>query len=150
MLSAQPSIEDRLAELEEAMCVPEDDLKNVTVLFEQQNPIFRRELERLETPIYEFDAILVLTEEIPGAEGLSSDSRSMISMLLCRDLQKQDTIQQGHGYLRDFGPSYRRAHQACCLRRSHCVERAYFHGSRPDVRAGRHRASYRRSLLSRG
>merc|ERR1711918_113017 len=31
----------------------------------------------------------VLTESRPGAEGLSSDSRSMITMLLCRDLQKQ-------------------------------------------------------------
>lgn len=89
MLSDQPDIETRQAELEDAMCVPDEDLTNLKVHFEQQNPIFRRELERLETPIHEFDAILVLTESRPGAEGLSSDSRSMITMLLCRDLQKQ-------------------------------------------------------------
>jgi len=89
MLSDQPSEEDRRAELEDAMCVPALDIKNCEVIFEQKNPIFRRELEKLAVPIHEFDAILVLTESRPGCEGLSSDSRSMITMLLIRDMQRQ-------------------------------------------------------------
>jgi len=103
MLSDSPSVDDRIAEMLDGgydvgtTALGNDAQKgpcNVEVLFEQQNPIFRRELERLGeggsgTPIAEFDAILVLTEERPGSDGLSSDSRSMISMLLCRDLQKQ-------------------------------------------------------------
>merc|ERR1711970_1008056 len=57
---------------------------------EARNPIFRRELERVDIPSY--DSILVLTETRPGTEGLCSDSRSMITMLLCRDLQKQAAL----------------------------------------------------------
>jgi len=45
MLSDQPSVEERLAELEDAGCIPETDLINLEVDFLQQNPIFRRELE---------------------------------------------------------------------------------------------------------
>jgi len=86
MLSDGPDIEDRIGELIDANCDPNEDLQNLQVIFEQQNPIFRRELERCN--IHEFDSILVLTEE-RGGDGLSSDSRSMITMLLCRDLQKQ-------------------------------------------------------------
>jgi len=93
MLSTEPSEEDRRMELEDAQCMVDEDLKNVVVDFQQQNPIFRRELERCGIPDY--DAILVLTEEIPGNDGLSCDSRSMITMLLCRDLQKEATRDLG-------------------------------------------------------
>lgn len=99
MLSTEPSEEDRRMELEDAQCMVDEDLKNVEVDFQQQNPIFRRELERCDIPSY--DAILVLTEEIPGNDGLSCDSRSMITLLLCRDLQKEATRDRGavtHGY----------------------------------------------------
>lgn len=87
MLNHSVTEEDAKPELEEGGCnLDAGDCANVTVTFETQNPIFRRELERCNIPDY--DAILVLTEEL-GPDGLSSDSRSMISMLLCRDLQKE-------------------------------------------------------------
>merc|ERR1711981_1468726 len=93
MCSDQPSVEDRVQELRDNQCVPEEDLKNLTVEFQQQNPIFRRELERCDIP--SFDSILVLTETRPGTEGLCSDSRSMITMLLARDLQKEAARDRG-------------------------------------------------------
>merc|ERR1712072_1662876 len=93
MLSDLPSIEDRIAELEENQLVPDQDLKNITVNFLQQNPIFRRDLLRCDIPSY--DSILVLTETRPGTEGLCSDSRSMITMLLTRDIQKEAARNQG-------------------------------------------------------
>ena len=89
MMLSDNSIEDRIAELAENQCVVEEDLKNLRVSFEARNPIFRRELERVDIPSY--DSILV-TETRPGTEGLCSDSRSMITMLLCRDLQKQAAL----------------------------------------------------------
>jgi hypothetical protein len=93
MLSDSPDEETRREILADAECVPEEDLHNLTVDFSSETPIFRRELERVDIPSY--DAILVLTETRPGIEGLSSDSRSMITLLLCRDLQKEA--------VRDFG-----------------------------------------------
>jgi hypothetical protein len=92
MLSDQPSIEDRIQELADADLVVDgetSDLERLTVEFQQQNPIFRRELQRVDIP--SFDSILVLTETRPGTEGLCSDSRSMITMLLTRDLQNEAT-----------------------------------------------------------
>jgi len=86
MLSDGPSVEARIEECAEADFDVTTKCHNLTVLFESQNPIFRRELERCDIP--SFDSILVLTETRAGFEGLSSDSRSMITMLLCRDLQK--------------------------------------------------------------
>jgi hypothetical protein len=62
-------------------------LSNVTVSFLQENPIFKRDLLRCN--IEEFDSILVLTETRPGSEGLTSDSRTMITTLLCRHIQKE-------------------------------------------------------------
>jgi len=91
MLNNGISEEDARAELE-FNHVNVGDLEHLTVTFEQQNPIFRRELERCNIP--EFDSILVLTEEL-GKDGLSSDSRSMITMLLCRDLQKEAVRSNG-------------------------------------------------------
>jgi len=78
--------QDRVDELLHAGCNVESDTQNLSVVLEQENPIFRRELERVDVP--SFDSILILTEEL-GKDGLSSDSRSMICMLLCRDLQKE-------------------------------------------------------------
>lgn len=88
--------EEAKEELAENMCdvsPGSQDICNLTVSFEKQNPIFRRELERCNIP--DFDSILVLTEEQKGIAGLSSDSRSMITMLLCRDLQKEAVVQDG-------------------------------------------------------
>lgn len=87
-------IEDRKAELVENGVdwegVGEPDCKklsNVTVSFLQVAPIFKRDLLRCN--IEEFDAILVLTEDTREAEGLTSDSRTMITTLLCRHIQKE-------------------------------------------------------------
>jgi len=92
------SEEDARAELAENDCdvsnagTPGADIEQLTVNFECQNPIFRRELERV--GVENYDSILVLTEERSGG-GLSSDSRSMITMLLCRDLQKAAVKERG-------------------------------------------------------
>jgi len=99
LLSAGPDVpgglstEDRLAELEDNMCKPDEDLKNLELNILEENPIFRRELLKCEIETY--DSILVLTESRPGAAGLSSDSRSMITMLLCRDIQRQKARDEG-------------------------------------------------------
>jgi len=85
MLSDGPSVEERVAEMLEANYDVDKDPRNLSVLLKSCSPIFRRELEMQEIPT--FDAILVLTEQ--RGDGLSSDSRSMITMLLCRDLQKE-------------------------------------------------------------
>jgi len=91
-------IDGAKAELEDAYCIcdfkPEKggqgDLTNIEVDFQSTNPIFRRDLEKFDIPSY--DSILVLTETVAGREGLSSDSRSMITMLLARDLQKEAVL----------------------------------------------------------
>jgi len=78
---------------EDCICAPHPkhggngSLYNLDVDFQLQNPIFRRELARV--GVEDYDSIMVLTETVPGSEGLSSDSRSMITMLLVRDLQKE-------------------------------------------------------------
>jgi len=92
-MSDAPSVETRLEELEEGGCIPAEDLSRVKVEFVQTNPIFRREL--LKHDISSYDSILVLTESRPGTEGLSSDSRSMITMLLCRDIQSEESKTKG-------------------------------------------------------
>jgi len=83
MLNHSVTREDAISEMEANNCDIEM-LANLKVNFETCQPIFRRELERCNIPDY--DSILVLTEEL-GSDGLSSDSRSMITLLLCRDLQ---------------------------------------------------------------
>merc|ERR1712166_538091 len=62
-------------------------LSNLTVSFLEENPIFQRDLLRCK--IEDFDSILVLTETRAGSEGLTSDSRTMITTLLCRHIQKE-------------------------------------------------------------
>ena len=98
------SIDEEAAreELRENMCICElhpeaggtgdGDLYNLVVDFQVQNPIFRRELARVN--VEDYDSIMVLTETLEGREGLSSDSRSMITMLLCRDLQREAVLQR--------------------------------------------------------
>lgn len=105
MLSAGPSKEDRVGEMMDNGFDVQSSPRNITILLEQQNPIFRRELERCNIP--DFDAILVLTEERAGADGLSSDSRSMITMLLCRDLQKAAWIETGHTTFGNRKPAHK-------------------------------------------
>eukprot|EP00658_Telonema_sp_P-2_P007143 TRINITY_DN12663_c0_g1_i7.p1 TRINITY_DN12663_c0_g1~~TRINITY_DN12663_c0_g1_i7.p1 ORF type:complete len:442 (+),score=126.25 TRINITY_DN12663_c0_g1_i7:65-1390(+) len=64
-----------------------DKLINIRVQFLQENPIFKRDLLRCN--IENFDSVLVLTETRPGSEGLTSDSRTMITTLLVRHIQKE-------------------------------------------------------------
>jgi hypothetical protein len=65
----------------------EYQLNNITVGFLEVAPIFKRDLLRCN--IEEYDAILVLTEDTRDMEGLTSDSRTMITTLLCRHIQKE-------------------------------------------------------------
>jgi len=73
-----------------------DPLTNMTLEFHQCDPIFygklntgRDELDDNPLNLWEFDSILVLTESHRGQEGLTSDSRTMITTLLCRHIQKE-------------------------------------------------------------
>jgi len=71
-------------------------LTNMTLTFCQTDPIFygklnagRHELDENPVNLWEYDSILVLTEGHRGMEGLTSDSRTMITTLLCRHIQKE-------------------------------------------------------------
>merc|ERR1712166_7756 len=71
-------------------------LTNMTLAFCETDPIFygklasgRGELDENPVNLWEYDSILVLTEGHRGQEGLTSDSRTMITTLLCRHIQKE-------------------------------------------------------------
>jgi len=81
-----PSIDDRVAELEDAQCFVEQ-LDNIVVQHQVGNPLLRDDLMKVD--IHTFDAVLILTAEREDADGISSDSRSMVTMLLTRDIQRK-------------------------------------------------------------
>jgi len=63
---------------------------NCSIIFETGNPVLLRDLERLANPaIQDFDAIIVLTESEEGKPILNSDSRTLVTALLIRDIQKR-------------------------------------------------------------
>jgi len=71
-------------------------LTNMNLDFHSTDPIFygklcagRNELDDHPLNLWEYDSILVLTEDHRGQEGLTSDSRTMITTLLCRHIQKE-------------------------------------------------------------
>merc|ERR1712166_788929 len=71
-------------------------LTNMTLAFCETDPTFygklasgRGELDENPVNLWEYDSILVLTEGHRGQEGLTSDSRTMITTLLCRHIQKE-------------------------------------------------------------
>ena len=64
MLSEGPSVEERIEECIDAGFDISTGCINLTVLFEKQNPIFRRELERCNIP--DFDSILVPQRNPPN------------------------------------------------------------------------------------
>jgi len=88
---AGPSVEERIEELENADCTP-DALKNITVTHIVGNPLLR---DSLNDPsgqgcqVHTFHSVLILTPEMEDKEGISCDSRSMVTMLLSRDIQKK-------------------------------------------------------------
>lgn len=81
-----PSLEERKEELEAADCFVEK-LTNVKVTQKEGCTIIRSALE--DAGIANFHAVLVLTAEMEGKEGITSDSRSMVTMLLARDVQRK-------------------------------------------------------------
>lgn len=81
-----PTLEDRIAELENADCTP-DKTPNIILSHKVGNPLLRDSL--MEAEIHTFDAVLILTPEQEDKEGISCDSRSMVTMLLARDIQKK-------------------------------------------------------------
>jgi len=81
-----PSMEDRDSELANADCTP-DQLKQIVLHHHVGNPLLRESLIKVE--IQTFDAVLILTAEQEDKDGISCDSRSMVTMLLCRDIQKK-------------------------------------------------------------
>lgn len=81
-----PSVEDRVGELEDAGCYA-DKLLNIAVQHSVGNPLLRDDLMKVD--IHTFDAVLILTNEQEDQDGISSDSRSLVTMLLCRDIQRK-------------------------------------------------------------
>jgi len=69
---------------------------NCSLLFDTGNPVLLRDLERLENPrLHEFDAIIVLTESVNWDDNsplipLNCDSRTLVTTLLIRDIQKRE------------------------------------------------------------
>jgi len=90
ILAEAPDIPTRHAELENADLFIDDEengLKNVELEMMLGNPILRDDL--LAAEMEQYDAVMILTEDRDGFPGLQSDSRSMVTMLLCRDIQKK-------------------------------------------------------------
>jgi len=81
-----PSLEERIEELTAAECTPAN-LRNIVLHHQVGNPMMRSDLTKVD--LHTFDAVLVLTAEQEDKEGISSDSRSMVTMLLCRDIQRK-------------------------------------------------------------
>merc|ERR1711871_1576473 len=90
-----PSLEDRVAELEDAECFA-DKLLNIAVQHAVGNPLLRDDLMKVD--IHTFDAVLILTNEQEETEGISCDSRSLVTMLLCRDIQRKANSEGILGY----------------------------------------------------
>jgi hypothetical protein len=87
ILAEAPSVEERYEELASQDCIPAEHLTNICLEMMVGNPIIRADL--VATELTTFNAVLVLTEEREGIPGLSSDSRSMVTMLLVRDEQNR-------------------------------------------------------------
>jgi len=73
-----------------------EPLTNMTLSFHVTDPIFygklnegRKEDDNNPLNLWEYDSILVLTEDHRGQAGLTSDSRTMITTLLVRHIQKE-------------------------------------------------------------
>jgi len=81
-----PSEEDRIAELENADCTP-STLTNITLTHSVGNPLLRDSLRTAE--LHTFNAVLVLTAEVEDKGGITCDSRTLVTMLLARDIQKK-------------------------------------------------------------
>jgi hypothetical protein len=92
ILAEAPSVQERYEELKSQDCDPAEDLSNVCLEMMVGNPIIRADL--VATELKEYDAVLVLTEEREGIPGLSSDSRSMVTMLLVRDEQNRYLMEE--------------------------------------------------------
>lgn len=91
VLAEAPDIQSRYDELADAELVVEDPvkgLKNCTLEMMVGNPILRGDL--LDADLPQYDAVMILTEERDGTPGLQSDSRTMVTMLLCRDIQRKE------------------------------------------------------------
>ena len=90
ILAEAPSLAERKAELENADLFiedPESGLKNVELEQMLGNPILRDDL--VAANLKDYDAVMILTEDRDGVPGLQSDSRTMVTMLLCRDIQQK-------------------------------------------------------------
>jgi hypothetical protein len=84
---AGPTIDERIAELKDADCDP-DALTNIVLVNVEGSPLLRDTLQN-KCEVHTFDSVLILTPEAEGVEGIRCDSRSMVTMLLCRDIQKK-------------------------------------------------------------
>jgi len=65
-----------------------EKLQNITLHDFVGNPMLLPNLQQVECQNY--TGIIVLTEKRPGAEAMSCDSRTMVTSLLIRDIQKQN------------------------------------------------------------
>ena len=81
------SEEERLTRFVDGDMDPAKDLKNLTLRHPIGDTVSRRDLEQL--PLEHFDSVLILadTEGDDDADATSSDSRSLATLLLIRDIQ---------------------------------------------------------------
>eukprot|EP00164_Ancoracysta_twista_P001485 GFYU01001945.1.p1 GENE.GFYU01001945.1~~GFYU01001945.1.p1 ORF type:complete len:869 (-),score=243.47 GFYU01001945.1:183-2789(-) len=85
LLSSVP-IEEREKRFEEGgLCI--DNLQNLIIRNEEGNPVLRRHLERL--PLAECDSVLILADSYMENDTQTTDSRSLASLLLIRDIQHE-------------------------------------------------------------
>lgn len=64
-----------------------DQLVNITLVQHFGNSAVRRQIEDL--PLDEYDSILILADEMRESDMMHSDSHSLASLLLIRDIQKK-------------------------------------------------------------
>eukprot|EP00808_Paulinella_micropora_P024278 g51966.t1 len=83
-------IDLRLKSLEEGG-LDVKQLKNVELVHACGSPLSRHHLERLPTPLEEFDSILILADDLDSDQHdmAASDSRSIATLLLIRDIRMQ-------------------------------------------------------------
>jgi hypothetical protein len=71
-----------------------DDLKNITLIHHVGNSSVRRHIDPL--PLANFDSILVLSDEQRETDMMDSDSHTLATLLLVRDIQHQQSNPQLH------------------------------------------------------
>jgi len=87
-------IEEHIAELESADCNP-GALTNIVLTNIIGSTIVRSGL--IDAEVFNFHSVIILTQAEENKEGIKSDSKSMVTMLLCRDIQREGNSAEKFG-----------------------------------------------------